>query len=351
MEHAGLNGLCLGPGANMLYFCGFGTQAYERLTLLILPRNGSAVLVVPQLDLEKARLKASANDIRAFDDDQDDTLFLSRILGELGLMEATLGVDPDLPFRSYHKLSNAARAAKIQDASSLLYTLRIVKSEEELRELRRAAKIADAGIEKAKEILSPDLTESDVMDELSRHMRKQGAESVPFCSVLAGPQSALPHGRSGSAKLQKDQAVLIDIGCVVEGYNGDITRTFFIGNSSREAEKVYNAVLTGQESGIGAVRPDIRATEVDEAARSSITKSGFGDYFIHRTGHGLGLEVHEQPNIVGGNRQLLSRGMVFTVEPGVYLPGKFGIRIEDDVAVTDTGAEVLTKSPKQFEVL
>jgi Xaa-Pro aminopeptidase len=196
----------------------------------------------------------------------------------------------------------------------------------------------------------PGATEAEVAWVVEEAFRKDGADVVTFTLIASGPHGAFPHHHSGPRRLQTGDAIILDIGATLNGYQSDITRMVFLGEPPDEFLQVYEAVLAANERGRAAVRPGVMAQEVDQATRSTLEAAGYGDYFIHRTGHGLGLEVHEAPWIMAGNEQILEEGMVFSVEPGVYLPGQFGIRIEDIVVVTDTGVRTLTGFDRQLVV-
>ena len=188
----------------------------------------------------------------------------------------------------------------------------------------------------------PGVTEADLTWVAETAFRQSGADKVEFTLIASGPNGAYPHHHSGSRKLQKGDAVIIDIGASLDDYKSDITRMVFLGEPSPEFLADYDAVKVANEAGRAAVQPGIAAQEVDRATRGALVSEGLGEYFVHRTGHGLGLEVHEPPWIMEGNEMPLETGMVFSVEPGVYLPDQYGIRIEDIVVVTDTGVRMLT---------
>jgi Xaa-Pro aminopeptidase len=183
-------------------------------------------------------------------------------------------------------------------------------------------------------------------------MRREGAEGVAFETLVAsGPNSALPHHRAGGRKIDRGDVVILDYGCRVGGYCSDITRTVVCGKATEEVKKVYEVVRRAQERGVKAVKKGAEAKEIDRAARSEIDGAGYGEYFIHRTGHGIGIDVHEEPYIVEGNALLLEEGMAFSVEPGIYIPGRFGVRIEDIVVVGMDGAERMNNAGHSLEVL
>ncbi len=226
--------------------------------------------------------------------------------------------------------------------------MRAVKGRDELAALQRAAQIVDIGIEAAAATIAPGVTEREVATAVERAMLKAGADSIPFNAVLTGTNSALPHGQTGDAVMREGDMVICDIGATYRGYNGDITRTFPVGRPTPQMAEAYGVVYDANRAACRAARPGVTGEQLDSIARNVIARAGFGEYFIHRTGHGLGLEIHEEPYIVQGATTPLKAGMVFTIEPGIYIPGVGGVRIEDDLALTDDGCQVLTSFPRKL---
>ena len=235
----------------------------------------------------------------------------------------------------------------VPQKSPLLPKLRMVKDAGELRAMQASAAAGCVLFEEILSRLEPGLAEIAIAAELEFLARGMGAEGMSFETIIAsGPRSALPHGRATQAKLPRKGFVTLDFGVILNGYCSDMTRTVHLGSASRQERFAYESVLAAQEAAMAAVRPGVTCGEVDEAARSVLRKAGLAKYFTHSTGHGVGLEIHEQPRLAAGQEMRLEPGMVVTVEPGVYLPGKFGIRIEDMVAVTNSGGQVLTPVTK-----
>lgn len=225
--------------------------------------------------------------------------------------------------------------------------LRMVKDEDELAIISEAALVGCALFDHILEFLRPGVSEIDVAAELEHEARKMGAEGMSFDTIVAsGTRSAMPHGRATEAKLPRRGFVTLDFGIILKGYCSDMTRTVFLGSPRPGERKAYEAVLEAQENAVNAVAPGASCAEVDEAARSILRREGFGEAFSHATGHGVGLEIHEPPRVGAGQSARLAAGMVVTIEPGMYLAGQFGIRIEDMVAVTRNGGKVLTPAPK-----
>jgi Xaa-Pro aminopeptidase len=231
----------------------------------------------------------------------------------------------------------------------LVEALREVKDANELRHMRAAARVASQVVEHAIRAARVGMTELDLAAEIEYRIRKLGAEGPSFETIVAsGPRAALPHGRATSKRLKEKDLVVLDLGVILRGYCSDITRTFHLGRASREVRRWYQAVLDAQTAARAAVRAGVAASRVDEAARSVLRARTLDGYFVHSTGHGLGLEVHEQPSLRRDQKAVLKAGSVVTIEPGIYLPGRGGIRIEDDLLVLEGGSETLTSAPREL---
>ncbi len=245
-------------------------------------------------------------------------------------------------------LPAGVRRGFFQAANGLVPKLREVKDAGEIAKMRRAAALGCALFEHVLQHMTLDVTEGEIAAQLEFTARMAGAEAMSFETIVAGgKRSALPHGRATTAKLPRKGFVTLDFGVLLDGYCSDMTRTVHMGRASKRERDVYDAVLTAQQAGVAAVRPGATCEAVDEAARGVLKKAGLAKWFTHSTGHGVGLEIHEGPRLAVKQEQALRPGMVVTIEPGVYLPGEFGVRIEDMVLVTENGGEVLTaESPK-----
>jgi Xaa-Pro aminopeptidase len=240
-------------------------------------------------------------------------------------------------------------AVRLKDAPSLVERLRMVKDIDELDRIRAAVELGAKLFGRALEVLRPGLREVEVAAAMEYAARCAGADEMSFPTIIAsGARSALPHGRASAQPIAAGAFVVCDFGVILSGYCSDQTRTVWIGTASEDARQAYKAVREAQQAAIEAVRPGVPVGEVDSAARKVLRSAGFGRYFTHSTGHGVGLEIHENPRVADGQREVLQPGMVITIEPGVYFPGKWGVRIEDMVAVTASGCEVLTPTSKDF---
>ncbi|HEX4784261.1 MAG TPA: Xaa-Pro peptidase family protein [Candidatus Sulfotelmatobacter sp.] len=238
---------------------------------------------------------------------------------------------------------------RLADAPSVVERARLIKDSNELDQIRAAVALGAKLFDRALEVLRPGVKETEVAGEMEFAARRGGAEEMSFPTIIAsGARSALPHGRASDQQIAAGGFVVCDFGVILEGYCSDQTRTVWVGSVSDEARRAYEAVRESQQAAIDAVRPGITVGEVDAAARKVLQKAGLARYFTHSTGHGVGLEIHEAPRVAQGQKEILQPGMVITIEPGVYFPGKWGVRIEDMIAVTTSGCEVLTPTSKDL---
>ena len=238
---------------------------------------------------------------------------------------------------------------RLRPAPPLVEQARMVKDDDELKCIRAAVLLGASLFDRALEVIRPGVRETEVAAEMEYAARKAGAEAMSFETIIAsGERSALPHGRASQAAIPGQGFVVCDFGVILSGYCSDMTRTVFVGRPSAEVRGVYQAVKLAQQAAVDAVRPGFSVGEVDRVARKSLQKSGLAKYFTHSTGHGVGLEIHEAPRVAAGQTEILQPGMVITIEPGVYVPGKWGVRIEDMVVVTECGCEVLTPTSKEL---
>lgn len=342
MIDAQIGAVILTPGANMRYLAGFSEEGFERLLCLVVPLDSDCVLVAPSVNAEQAKANpAGIADVRVWDDRSGWEGLVGLLAEERELKAARIGVDDGMAARFLLPLLAMLGGAEFCSARDALSGLRMRKDPAELDALARAAIVTDAAYLAGRDACRPGATERQVALAIENAIAERGAALSFETIVAAGENSALPHHRPGSRALAKGDSVTLDLGARVDGYCGDITRVVSVGPPSAEAAVLYDIVLRAQQAGVAAVRPGIAAEAVDEAARSVIDAAGFGDAFIHRAGHGIGLDDHELPNIVAGNSHLLREGECFSIEPGIYLAGRFGIRLENIVAVAGGGARVL----------
>lgn len=266
---------------------------------------------------------------------------------------AVIGVDhAHLSVMQFEGLRKASRKARFKDVSGMLETLRMTKDEREIEVIRDAVRVGSAVFERAVRRIRAGTPETAIAADIEYQARIHGAEGMSFQTIVAsGERSALPHGRASRQLLPARGFVVLDFGVILSGYCSDMTRTVHVGKASGDDRRLYSAVRSAQEAAIAAVKPGKSAHQIDAAARKVLQEAGFGRFFTHSTGHGVGLEIHEQPRIARGCRERLKPGMVITIEPGAYIPGKGGVRIEDMVVVTETGCEVLTPTTKELIVV
>jgi Xaa-Pro dipeptidase len=350
MNDFGLPGIALNPGPTLTYLTGLHFHLMERPTVLLISAEGEMALVLPAL--EAGKLSKISLDIPAFTYDDDPQsrpgAFLCAI-EHLDLPGEDLGVESTrMRFLEMMYLGEALPGRAFIDASPCLADLRMIKEDSELENMRHAAQIAQSALIETLKGLQAGITEKEVANQLIIQLLQAGSgPELPFAPIVAfGENSANPHSVPTDRALLPGDLVLVDWGASCEGYLSDITRTFTFGTVDPELLKVGEIVLQANRAGRAAGQAGLAAGAVDRAARSVISQAGYGEAFIHRTGHGLGLEAHEEPYIFDGNTLELAIGMTFTVEPGIYLAGKGGVRIEDDVVVTEHGLESLTDLPR-----
>jgi Xaa-Pro dipeptidase len=343
------------PGANMIYLTGLPFHLMERATVAFFPTHGQPALVLPALEATKPASGPVKIDWQLFpwSDEEGPVAAFAAASRALALSGKTLAVEElVMRVRELRLIETSAPGVRFADAGPLLASLRMRKDEVEIAHMRQAVAITEAALEATLGKVRVGMTEREIANELSLEMLRGGAESLPFEPiVLSGLNSALPHGAPGDRRLHSGDLLLFDFGVSVGGYVSDITRTFAVGDVSEELRHVYNVVKRANEAGRKAARPGVEIQEVDHATRKVIADASLGEYFTHRTGHGLGLEAHEPPFACEGDTTILEPGMTFTVEPGVYLPGKGGVRVEDDVVITATGSESLTTFERELRVI
>jgi len=332
------------PGPNLTYYTGVKAHLYERPFLLLIQSDGDAHLLAPKLEAGPFRDSIPLN-VHAWTDNEGSSGAFRELLKGIG-KEGAWGCDGTVPFGFlYHLLT---KGLKVKPADDILQSVREVKEPEELVLLKRSAVILSEAILKVPEALREGMTEKELALSIREDALAGGADEVDP-TVQSGARAADPHSVTSPKKIGRGEAVVVDVVSSYGGYAADITRTFMLG-SDGAVERTYASVLSAQRKAIDSAEAGVATGKVDAAARDSLKKDGLGKYFIHRTGHGLGLEVHEAPYIVDGGRELLRSGMVFTVEPGAYIPGKLGVRIEDDVVIAKNGDAGVTtgKVPKGY---
>ncbi len=350
IEKHGLVGMAFNPGPTLTYLTGLNFHLMERPTLLLITQTGSVAMVLPRL--EKGKLSGEIEVFRVFtygDDPNTWPAAFKQASKWLNLHQGRVGVAPNrLRFLELNFLKAALPGIEFVDGGQVIEGLRMAKDKDEIDKMKIAARIAQEALLATLKNVCAGMTEKRIANELIIQLLKGGSTpDMPFSPIVAiGENSANPHAVPTERPLRPGDILLIDWGAGFEGYFSDITRTFAFGDVDKELLHIGEIVLEANRAGRDAGKPGLDAGIVDRAARSVITDAGYGHAFIHRTGHGLGMEAHEPPYIFAENDMILTPGMTFTVEPGIYLPGKGGVRIEDDVVMTTSGIESLTGLPR-----
>jgi Xaa-Pro dipeptidase len=347
----GLDGVALLPGANLLYLTGIHAHLSERPLVLFLPADDAPSIIIPTLEAAKAEAAGiPADHIFAWSDEEGYTGAFQRACAHLELSDFLLGVEAltmrVLEWELLHRYAPGLTTAHVEPITAVL---RMQKDADELAAMERAVAAAETAMTRLLPQIKIGQTEKQIAAMLTNELLLAGAQAMPFGPIVsAGPNGASPHAVPTDRPIQAGDLLVIDWGAIVDDYPSDITRTYAVGEVNEESRRIYRLVQEANARGKAAARPGATCAAVDQAARAAIAAGGYGDYFIHRTGHGLGLEVHEPPYMMAGNQQKLAEGMVFTVEPGIYVPGLGGVRIEDDLVVTAGGHRSLTSLPRDL---
>jgi Xaa-Pro dipeptidase len=350
-----LDAVILNPGPTLKYLSGLNFHLMERPVVLFVSPDKDPVLVLPELELLKVDLFPYKVQAFAYGENPSGWEDAFRNAAQaLGLDGKRIGVEPrQLRLLEFRYVKAGAPEAEYPDASDVLSELRLKKDQAEVDAMRKAVRIAQDALETVIPQIKIGMTERELASELVMQLLKHGSESeMPFAPIVsAGPNSANPHASPTDRKLQVGDLLVVDWGATYEGYISDLTRTFAVGEVDEEYKKIHAIVQESNAAGRAAAKPGAPCADVDIAARDVIEKSGYGKYFTHRTGHGIGMESHEAPYMRGDNMQLLQPGMAFTVEPGIYLSGRNGVRIEDNMVITEDGAESLSDMPREIRVV
>ena len=341
------------PSANLRYLAGLDMHMNERVTVAFFPSRGKPAIVLPALEAPRAEAQARVPlSFYPWGDAEGPYAALKRCADALGLANQKIGVEyTTMRVLELRAVEQAAPGVRAEDATPILGAMRMVKDDEELATMREAARIVEAALQAAIAQLRVGMTERELAKIWDHEIRAAGSEPSFSTIVASGPNSANPHHSNSDRAFQPGDLIVLDGGAWYNGYSSDITRTIAVGEPSPEARTIYNLVLAANAAGRMAARPEATGEEIDQAARKVIVEGGYGPQFLHRTGHGLGLEVHEPPYIVAGSQEPLEPGTTFTVEPGVYVAGVCGVRIEDDVVITREGAESLTTFERELIIV
>jgi Xaa-Pro aminopeptidase len=346
----GLTGVLVTPGPDLVYFTGYQPTAItERLTMLVIELDKRASMLVPILERPDAQAAAGAGAVTLSDwtDGSEPYAAIAPLLNPSGRYAISdsawamhlLGLQAALPGTGYVSMTMT------------LPMLRAVKDEDELQRLTIAGAAADAAYEEIVNVQFAGRLETEVAADLAGLLRKHGHSQVDFTVVGSGPNGANPHHEAGDRTIQEGDMVVLDFGGLKDGYGSDTTRSVHVGEPTDEEREVHEIVRRAQQAGFEAVRPGVACQEIDRAARKVIADAGYGEYFIHRVGHGIGLTTHEPPYMVEGETHLIEPGMCFSIEPGIYLPGRFGVRIEDIVVATEDGGRRLNNTSHDLHIV
>jgi Xaa-Pro dipeptidase len=358
MRENNLSAILLTPGTSLAYFTGIRWDGGERLFAMVLPAKGEAFYVSPAFEEGRAREQIAQSpdggkpdsDLRVWQEDESPYARVAQGLSDRGIASGTIGVEETVKFVFSDNLKKAAAGATFTSATPITAGCRMIKSRHEIDLMRLASKVTLAAYEATYRSTRVGMTQRDVEDLLEAAHRKLGFEGG--ADVQVGEFSAFPHGSVKPQEIRESTIVLIDGGCSVEGYASDITRTFVLGKAPDKMKQVFDIVHRAQSAALAAAKPGVEAGSVDAAARQVITDAGYGPdykYFTHRLGHGMGMDGHEWPYLVRGNSTKLQPEMTFSDEPGIYIRGEFGIRLEDDMHITEGGAELFTPQSPSLE--
>jgi Xaa-Pro dipeptidase len=356
MRENNLSAILLPQGTSLAYFTGIRWEGGERLFAMVIPAKGDAFYVAPAFEEGRAREQiaqspdGSKPDLRVWQEDESPYARVAQGLNDRGIANATIGVDETTKFLFTNNLSKAAASATFASATPVTAGCRMIKSRHEIDLMRLASKVTLAAYEATFRSMKVGMTQKDVGEMLELAHRKLGFEGG--ADVQVGEFSAFPHGSVALQGIRESTIVMMDGGCTVEGYQSDITRTFVLGKASDRMKQAFDIVHRAQSAALAAAKPGAEAGSVDAAARKVIVDAGFGPdykYFAHRLGHGMGMDGHEWPYLVRGNTTKLQPEMTFSDEPGIYIRGEFGIRLEDDMHITENGSELFTPQSASLE--
>jgi Xaa-Pro dipeptidase len=338
---------------NVFYLSNFRSDPHERVLAVGVFQQEEPFLICPQMEAAEAKKAGWEHEIIGYSDIMDPWEAIKKaVQSRLASVQKIALEKEHLNISRYEQIASRFPGASFIGLDEKLNDLRMIKDEEEIRLMRKAAEYADYAVQVGVAEIKEGKTELEIIAAIEYELKKKGISEMSFSTmVLSGKNAASPHGTPGSTKVKKGDFVLFDLGIVYKGYCSDITRTVAYGEITKEQETIYQTVLKAQQAAVIAVKPGIPLKELDLTARNIISQAGYGKFFPHRLGHGLGISVHEYPSVTETNELALKKGMVFTIEPGIYVQETAGVRIEDDVVVTDHGVEVLTKYPKELQII
>ncbi|MHA6260666.1 M24 family metallopeptidase [Sporosarcina sp. CAU 1771] len=353
LQSNNLDAAFISTPANVFYLSGFDSDPHERLLGVMVFKDQEPFIICPLMEIPDVKSAGWVFEAVGHEDTEDAWDVVQKVVHERGITLSSVAIEKThLTVERLERINELFPGATVSRIDEQLNAMRVIKNEEELSYLRKAAELADYAIQVGCNEIAEGKTELEILMAIEFEMKKKGVQKMSFdTTVLSGPKTASPHGTPGDRKITEGDFVLFDLGVVYKGYCSDITRTVAFGEPTDEKREIYETVKRAEQAAIDLVRPGVRAMDLDKASRDVIVNAGYGEYFTHRLGHGLGISVHEYPSITATNEMELTEGMVFTIEPGIYNPDITGVRIEDDVVVTANGVEVLTKFPKELIVI
>jgi len=355
LNSSDLDAIALNAGPSLVYMTGLHFHLSERPIIVLFIAGNEPVIVLPELEMLKVSALPYAIKSFPYGENPGDWAGIFRkAVNSLNLDGKRIGVElRQMRMLEFRQLESGAPKAKFSDASQVVSSLRMRKDAEEIGSMHKAVKAAQSALEATIPLIKIGMTENELASELVVHLLQCGSQSeMPFAPIVSGgPNSANPHATPTDRKIQQGDLLVVDWGAAVDGYISDLTRTLAVGEVEAEYRKIHQIVLEANAAGRAAGKPGAPCASVDIAARTVIDKSGYGKYFTHRTGHGIGMEGHEEPYMRGDNMQLLEPGMAYTVEPGIYLPERNGVRIEDNLVVTENATDCLSDMPRELRVV
>lgn len=339
--------------ANVFYLSGFYHEPHERLVGIIVFPKEEPIMILP--NMERAQAKASGWDyeIISYTDSEDPWQLLEKYLKNNNETGTSIAIEKEhISFTRVETLLKMFPHSQLLSVEEKLHSLRLVKDEKEIATLKQAAKLADFGVEVGVNAIGFGKTEMDILALIEYELKKKRIREMSFATmVLSGANTEDPHGNPGLTEINKGDFILFDLGVVLDGYCSDITRTVIFKEASEKQHEIYSTCLEAQKKALSLCKIGTKIGDIDKAARNYISEAGYGQYFPHRIGHGLGIEIHEYPSMSENNQEKLERGTVFTVEPGIYVPNIGGVRIEDDIVITSDGYQSLTSFPKELIIV
>ncbi|WP_067727533.1 M24 family metallopeptidase [Oceanobacillus damuensis] len=353
LETENLDSALITSKANFYYVSGYYTEPHERVIGVYVSKRMDPILIVPAMEVEDAKTAGWTGEIISYHDHEDPWNLFLGCLNKHEKIPQSIGLEHNhITLGRLKAIKQILPNTALFDVEEIMADLRVVKSDMEYARLKQAAALADFGVETGVKAIAEGVTELELVAKIEYELKKQGIREMSFHTMaLTGLKTASPHGTPSNEKIKPGDLILFDLGVIFEGYCSDITRTVAFKSITDEQKQIYETVLTAEMNAIEASSPNTAIGKVDDAARETIEKSGYGNYFPHRVGHGLGIETHEYPSITSNNDLILKAGMCYTIEPGIYIPNTGGVRIEDMIFMTEKGPEILTAYPNKLQII